>query len=71
MLGLKREVVFSGQNRNYQYHIKKISQRKWGVILGKFSSMFSLAPEFYRSVYEKNPPRESHLITKIFLYQKI
>lgn len=56
-VGLKKEVVFSGQNRNYQYHIKKISQRKWGVILGKFSSMFSLAPEFYRSVYEKNPPR--------------
>mgnify|MGYP001264300151 CR=1 FL=1 len=56
-VGLKQEMVFSGQNRNYQYHIKKITNRKWGVILGKFSSMFSLAPEFYRSVYYKNPPR--------------
>lgn len=56
-VGLKQEMVFSGQNRNYQYHIKKISKRKWGVILGKFSSMFSLAPEFYRSVYYKNPPK--------------
>ena len=56
-VGLKKEVVFSGQNRNYQYHIKKISKRKWGVILGKFTSLFSLAPEFYRSVYDKNPPR--------------
>lgn len=56
-VGLKQEMVFSGQNRNYQYHIKKISKRKWGVILGKFSSLFSLAPEFYRSVYDRNPPR--------------
>lgn len=56
-VGLKQEMIFSGQNRNYQYHIKKISKRKWGVILGKFSSLFSLAPEFYRSVYDKNPPR--------------
>ena len=56
-VGLKQEMVLSSQNRNYQYHIKKISERKWGVILGKFSTMFSLAPEFYRNVYGKNPPR--------------
>jgi hypothetical protein len=56
-VGLKQEMVLSSQSRNYQYHIKKISERKWGVILGKFSSMFSLAPEFYRNVFGKNPPR--------------
>ena len=56
-VGLKQEMIFSGQKRNYQYHIKKISNRKWGVVLGKFSSLFSLAPEFYRLVYKKNPPR--------------
>ena len=56
-VGLKQEMIFSGQKRNYQYHIKKISKRKWGVILGKFSSLFSLAPEFYRLVYNTNPPR--------------
>lgn len=56
-VGFKQEMIFSGQNRNYQYHIKKISKRKWGVILGKFSSLFSLAPEFYRRVYDKNPPK--------------
>ena len=50
MLGLKKWFLVVKIKLSY---IKKISQRKWGVILGKFLSMFSLAPEFYRSVYEK------------------
>ncbi len=56
-VGLKKELVGKGQDRNYLYHITDISNNVWGVVLGKFTLMFSLAPEFIRRVYRKNPPR--------------
>ena len=52
----EKEIVNQGQDRNYLYHINEISDNVWGVVLGKFSLMFSLAPEFVRWVL-KNPPR--------------
>jgi hypothetical protein len=57
-VGKKKELVNLGQNRNYLYHINNISQNVWGVVLGKFTLMFSLAPEFIRRVYYRNPPRQ-------------
>jgi FAD dependent oxidoreductase len=56
-VGLKKELVGKGQERNYLFHINEISENVWGVVLGKFTLMFSLAPEFIRRVYGKNPPR--------------
>lgn len=56
-VGLKKELVGKGQERNYLYHINEVSQNVWGVVLGKFTLMFSLAPEFIRRVYHRNPPR--------------
>ena len=53
-VGLKKELVQSGKNRNYLFHIDNLSQNVWTVILGKFTLMFSLAPEFLRRVYNKN-----------------
>ena len=29
----------------------------WSVIPGKFTLAFSLAPEFYRKIYKKNPKK--------------
>lgn len=56
-LGLKKELVGKGQDRNYLYHINSISSNVWSVVLGKFTLMFSLGPEFIRRIYRKNPPR--------------
>jgi hypothetical protein len=53
--GIKKELTFPGQDRNYLYHIAKQSDNVWSVILGKFTLAFSLAPEFFRRVYGKNP----------------
>lgn len=60
-VGLKKELVGKGQERNYLYHITDVSENVWGVVLGKFTLMFSLAPEFIRRVYRKNPPRVQSL----------
>jgi hypothetical protein len=30
----------------------------WSIVLGKFTLAFSMAPEFYRRVFNKNPTRE-------------
>ena len=57
-VGLKKELVQKGENRNYLYHINQHSQRIWSVVLGKFSLAFSMAPEFYRRVYHKNPLKQ-------------
>lgn len=54
-IGLKKELVNKGQDRNYLYHINQKSDRVWSVILGKFSLAFSMAPEFFRRIYKKNP----------------
>jgi len=56
-VGLKKEVIVKGENRNYLYHINQNSDRVWSVVLGKFSLAFSLAPEFYRQVHHENPPK--------------
>ena len=54
-VGIKKELVNKGQNRNYLYHINHNSDRVWSVVLGKFTLAFSMAPEFYRRVFNKNP----------------
>ena len=56
-VGLKKELVQKGQNRNYLYHIQKNSSKIWSVVLGKFTLAFSMAPEFYRRAYHKNPAK--------------
>jgi len=56
-VGLKKELVQKGEDRNYLYHINQNSARVWSVILGKFSLAFSMSPEFYRKVYHKNPTK--------------
>ncbi len=56
-VGVKNEVSKKSENRNYLFHINPIKKYKnvWSVIPGKFTLAFSLAPEFYRLVYNKNP----------------
>jgi hypothetical protein len=56
-VGLKKELVQKGENRNYLYHINQNSDKVWSIVLGKFSLAFSMAPEFYRKVYKENPPK--------------
>ena len=56
-IGKKNEIVFKNQNRNYLYNINKINEGTWSIIPGKFTLGFSLAPEFYRQVYNKNPKK--------------
>lgn len=56
-VGIKKELVSKGQNRNYLYHINQRSDRVWSIVLGKFTLAFSMAPEFYRRVFNKNPTR--------------
>lgn len=54
-VGLKKEMVSGGQERNYLYHINEYEKNIWSLVLGKFTLAFSSAPEFYRQVYKKNP----------------
>lgn len=56
-IGEKNEITFKGEDRNYLYHIHKSSKHDnvWSIIPGKFTLAFSLAPEFYRRIYNKNP----------------
>ena len=56
-IGLKNEVTFKNQNRNYLYHILEQEKNVWAIIPGKFTLGFSLAPEFYRKVYHRNPKK--------------
>ncbi|MEX0315399.1 MAG: FAD-dependent oxidoreductase [Allomuricauda sp.] len=56
-VGVKKEIVPSGQERNYLYHIDQYSTRKWSLVLGKFTLAFSAAPEFYRRAYHQNPSK--------------
>jgi hypothetical protein len=55
--GVKCEFIIKGEPRNYLYHIKEIENNVWMVIPGKFTLGFSIGPEFYRKVYNKNPKR--------------
>lgn len=54
-IGIKSEITVKNQPRNYLYHIMELDDRIWGIIPGKFTLGFSIAPEFYRRVYKKNP----------------
>ena len=56
-IGIKNEVSQKKKNRNYLFHINPSKKYKnvWSVIPGKFTLAFSMAPEFYRLVYKKNP----------------
>ena len=56
-IGVKNEIFQKKENRNYLFHIKTSKKYKnvWSVIPGKFTLAFSMAPEFYRIVYKKNP----------------
>ena len=58
-VGVKNEVSLNDENRNYLFHINQVSKYKnvWSVIPGKFTLAFSLAPEFYRIIYKKNPKK--------------
>ena len=55
-IGVKNEIISRGENRNYIFHInKEESKNIWSIIPGKFTLAFSIAPEFYRIIYNKNP----------------
>lgn len=59
-VGKKNEIVVSEKdNRNYLYHIMNISDNVWGIIPGKFTLAFSIAPEFYRRIYKRNPSKNN------------
>ena len=54
-LGEKNELVFKNQSRNYLFHIVHHTSDIWSIVPGKFTLGFSLAPEFYRRIYKRNP----------------
>ena len=56
-VSVKNEISQKTENRNYLFHINLSKKYKnvWAVIPGKFTLAFSMAPEFYRIVYKKNP----------------
>ena len=56
-VGVKNEIISKGESRNYIFHINQELGKKnvWSIIPGKFTLAFSIAPEFYRLVYKKNP----------------
>ena len=54
-VGVKKELTRKSQNRNYEYHIHKTNDNIWSIVLGKFTLAFSLGPEFFRRIYNKNP----------------
>jgi hypothetical protein len=64
-VGVKNEIISKGQSRNYIFHINqdKKSKNTWSVIPGKFTLAFSIAPEFYRLVYKKNPKKFHNTVT--------
>lgn len=56
-IGKKSEIILKSQPRNYLYHILNISNNVFGIIPGKFTLGFSIAPEFYRKIYKTNPKK--------------
>ena len=56
-VGVKKELIQKKEDRNYLYHINQNSSNIWSVVLGKFTLAFSMAPEFYRRVYNENPSK--------------
>jgi hypothetical protein len=69
-LGEKNEITFKDQSRNYLFHIVPDSSGVWAIVPGKFTLGFSLAPEFYRRVYKRNPKKHFKTITDSGLYSK-
>ena len=72
-VGYKRELIQNKEKRNYLYHINQHDSKIWSVVLGKFTLAFSMAPEFFRRVHQKNPSinveqdnfyKESNIISK-------
>jgi len=55
--GIKTEISFKNQPRGYLYNIVNIDKDVWALIPGKFTLAFSMAPEFYRRIYKKNPKK--------------
>lgn len=63
--GKKSEVILSHKDdRNYLYHILHIQDNVWGIIPGKFTLAFSIAPEFYRRIYKRNPSKINPVANK-------
>jgi len=60
--GLKNEITFKNQDRNYLYHIVPTKPGIWAIVPGKFTLGFSLAVEFYRRVYHRNPKKSFHAV---------
>ena len=58
-IGIKNEIISKDEERNYIFHIKKdkFKENVWSIIPGKFTLAFSIAPEFYRLIYKKNPKK--------------
>jgi len=56
-VGLKKELVQNKEQRNYLYHINQHHPKIWSIVLGKFTLAFSMAPEFFRRVYHRNPSK--------------
>jgi len=61
--GLKNEITFRNKDRNYLYHIVPTEPGIWAVVPGKFTLGFSLAVEFYRRVYHRNPRKFFDTVT--------
>jgi hypothetical protein len=61
--GYKNEIVFKDQDRNYLFHIVPTAEGIWAVVPGKFTLGFSLAAEFYRRIYKKNPRKVFKTVT--------
>jgi len=65
-IGKKSEILLNEKDsRNYLYHILSIEENVWGIIPGKFTLAFSIAPEFYRRVYKKNPSKSNQNLSLI------
>ena len=62
-IGVKTEITFKNEPRGYLYHIVNTDEGIWAIIPGKFSLAFSMAPEFYRRVYQKNPKKHFKTVT--------
>tara|TARA_B100000315_G_scaffold147103_1_gene136114 strand:- start:37 stop:1314 length:1278 start_codon:yes stop_codon:yes gene_type:complete len=62
-IGVKTEITFNKQPRGYLYHIVNTDDGVWAIIPGKFTLAFSMAPEFYRKVYKKNPKKYFKTVT--------
>ena len=64
-IGIKNEISSKKENRNYLFHINQLKKydNVWSVIPGKFTLAFSMAPEFYRIIYKKNPRKSFETVS--------